>query len=130
MNNFMPGQIKKGQRVTINVHGAGVTSVEKGHIVSKVTPTKIFLEGLENAEFDLKTGRTKPCEYTGFWFEIVPSVENPVTSKSEVKRLAIQKAKTTTVTTHEGKKVKLTDKQMKKRYGKSQLAEENSVRGY
>jgi hypothetical protein len=92
MNNFMPGQIKKGQKVTINVHGAGVVSVEKGHIVASVSKTKIILENLESI-FDATTGRTTPCEYTGFWFEIVPTVENPVTSKSQVKRLAIQKAK-------------------------------------
>ena len=91
----MPGQIKKGQKVTIHVHGAGVTSVEKGHTVASVSPKKITLEGLENSVFDAKTGRTPQCEYTGFWFEIVPTVENPVTSKSEVKRIAAMKGKKT-----------------------------------
>src|SRR5271157_2603957 len=107
---------KKGQKVTILVHGAGVTSEEKGHVIEKVGTTHFMLEGLENAPFDVKTGQT-PVLFAGFWYEI--KVEKPVPvakSKSEAKRLSVQT----------GKKVEYKPKEMKRRYGK-QLSDENSV---
>jgi hypothetical protein len=160
---------KKGQKVTILVHGAGVVSEEKNHVVAKVSSTHIILEGLEEAPFNVKTLQT-PVMFAGFWYEIVkdgaPHVVSAPTkvvkkiqakSKSEAKRIAIQtgagvtvrksntrrtspwtierdepkakKAATTTVVNgHDGKRVKLTQKQMERRYG-NQLSDENSVRG-
>lgn len=93
---------KKGQKVTILVHGAGVVSEEKGHVIAKVSSTHIILEGLEEAPFNVKTLQT-PVMFAGFWYEIVreatpyvvsapPKVVKTIQakSKSEAKRLAIQ----------------------------------------
>src|SRR5208282_5485403 len=91
-NGAIKMKIKRGQKVDILVHGAGVVSEEKSHTVARVTKTQFFLEGLDSVAFDLKSGKTGMLTF-GFWYETKLASEPVVVSKSQSKRLAIQKAK-------------------------------------
>jgi hypothetical protein len=62
-------KFKKGQKVTVLVHGAGVTSKE-AHVVEKVTKKEVFVDGLEEG-FPLPTLRRDGV--FGFWLEVKPA---------------------------------------------------------
>ena len=70
---------KKGDKVAIVVHGAGVTSYEP-HIVEGIRRGVVYLENNDDFVFDANTGRRTKCESSpfGFWFQIVPKTEVPV----------------------------------------------------
>ena len=60
---------KKGEKVRLLVHGAGVTSEETG-VVESVTKNAIKLEN-EDRLYNPKTGHSE-VGFAGFWFEIQP----------------------------------------------------------
>ena len=71
-------KFKKGDKVAIAVHGAGVVSYEP-HIVEAVKRGVVHLEGNDDFVFDSTSGRRTKCEpgVFGFWFEIVPKEKVP-----------------------------------------------------
>lgn len=71
-------KFKKGDRVAIAVHGAGVTSYEP-HIVEKIQRGVVYLEGNDDFVFDSKTGWRTRCEPSpfGFSFQLVSKSEVP-----------------------------------------------------
>lgn len=86
--NTKPAQtdkkFKKGDKVAIAVHGAGVTSYEP-HIIKKVRNGIVYLEDNDDFVFDSKAGRRTRCEPSpfGFSFQLVTKAEVP---QSEWKR--------------------------------------------
>ncbi len=71
-------EFKKGDKVAIAVHGAGVVSYEP-HTVEKIRNGVVYLEGNDDFVFDSKTGRRTCCEPSpfGFSFQLVPKSEVP-----------------------------------------------------
>ena len=61
-------KFKKGQKVRLLVHGAGVTSEEIATII-KVTKRAVF-DG--DRDYNPKTGKCLEDGVFGFWFEIKP----------------------------------------------------------
>lgn len=71
-------KFKKGDKVAIAVHGAGVTSYEP-HIVKRISRGVVYLENNDDFVFDANTGRRTKCEPSlfGFLFEIILKAEVP-----------------------------------------------------
>jgi hypothetical protein len=74
-------KFKKGDKVAIAVHGAGVVSYEP-HVVKAVKRNVVYLEGNDSSVFDATTGRRAKCgpDPFGFWSEIVPKEKVPASA--------------------------------------------------
>jgi len=70
---------KKGQKVRLLVHGAGVTSEETATI-TKVTKTAVFDE---DRQYDIN-GKSE-VGFAGFWFELKPFATPILTTPAKVK---------------------------------------------
>lgn len=71
-------KFKKGDKVAIAVHGAGVISYEL-HIVDAVRRGVVYLADNDDFVFDVNTRRRTKCEpgVFGFWFELLPESKVP-----------------------------------------------------
>jgi hypothetical protein len=69
-------KLKKGMKVGLAVHGAGVISYESDHEVEKITKKGIKLEAFESDDylFDKDTLSTQVL-FGGFRFRIIPNEE-------------------------------------------------------
>jgi ribosomal protein L21E len=74
-------KFKKGDKVAIAVHGAGVVSYEP-HIVEKVRRGVVYLADKDGFVFDANTGRRikakrEEPDVFGFWSELLPESKVP-----------------------------------------------------
>ncbi len=64
-------KMKKGDKVTLLVHGDGVTSEEDGYIIDEMDDKALILEDYDKIFYRDKNKRYKTeREAFGFWFEI------------------------------------------------------------